>query len=78
MHRLAEGLSDVQFWARPYPYGNSMGHLVLHLTGNLNFYIGREMAGTGYVRDREREFHDPEPAVQGGGAAAARRGGGLW
>jgi catechol 2,3-dioxygenase-like lactoylglutathione lyase family enzyme len=61
VHRLADGVSDVQFWARPYAYGNSMGHLVLHLTGNLNFYIGREMAGTGYVRDREREFHDPSP-----------------
>jgi catechol 2,3-dioxygenase-like lactoylglutathione lyase family enzyme/uncharacterized damage-inducible protein DinB len=61
LHRLAEGLSDAQFWARPYPYGNSIGHLTLHLTGNLNYYIGREMAGTDYVRDRDREFHDPAP-----------------
>jgi len=61
VHRLAEGLSDAQFWARPYPYGNSIGHLTLHLTGNLNYYIGREMAGTDYVRDRDREFHDPAP-----------------
>jgi catechol 2,3-dioxygenase-like lactoylglutathione lyase family enzyme/uncharacterized damage-inducible protein DinB len=61
VHRLAEGLSDAQFWARPYPYGNSVGHLTLHLTGNLNFYVGREIAGTGYVRDRDREFHDPTP-----------------
>jgi hypothetical protein len=29
---------------------------VLHLTGNLNYYIGAEIAGTGYVRDRDREF----------------------
>jgi catechol 2,3-dioxygenase-like lactoylglutathione lyase family enzyme/uncharacterized damage-inducible protein DinB len=70
VHRLAQGLSEGQFWARPYPYGNSMGHLVLHLTGNLNFYIGREMAGTGYVRDREREFHDPNPPSK---AEALRR-----
>jgi catechol 2,3-dioxygenase-like lactoylglutathione lyase family enzyme len=61
VHTLAEGLSDAQFWARPYPYGNSLGHLTLHLTGNLNFYVGREMAGTGYVRDREREFHEADP-----------------
>jgi predicted enzyme related to lactoylglutathione lyase/uncharacterized damage-inducible protein DinB len=61
VHRLAAGLSDAQFWARPYQYGNSLGHLVLHLTGNLNFYVGRHMAGTAYVRDREREFHDPAP-----------------
>ena len=70
VHRLAQGLSEGQFWARPYPYGNSMGHLVLHLTGNLNFYIGREMAGTGYARDREREFHDPSPPSK---AEALRR-----
>jgi Protein of unknown function (DUF1572) len=29
---------------------------VLHLTGNLNYYIGAQIAGTGYVRDRDREF----------------------
>lgn len=55
---LSEGLSDEQFWTKPYPYGNSFGHLVLHLTGNLNHYIGAQIAGTGYVRDREREFTD--------------------
>ena len=56
VRQLAETLSDEQFWTKPYPYGNSFGHLVLHLTGNLNEYIGKEIAGTGYVRDREREF----------------------
>ena len=61
VHRLAEGVSDAQFWARPYGYGNSLGHLVLHLTGNLEFFVGRHMAGTAYVRDRDREFHDPAP-----------------
>jgi catechol 2,3-dioxygenase-like lactoylglutathione lyase family enzyme/uncharacterized damage-inducible protein DinB len=60
-HRLAADVPDSRFWARPYPYGNSLGHLVLHLTGNLRFYVGRHMAGTDYVRDREREFHDAAP-----------------
>jgi hypothetical protein len=32
---------------------------VLHLTGNLNHYIGALIAGTGYVREREKEFIDP-------------------
>ena len=50
-----------QFWTKPYPYGNSFGHLVLHLTGNLNYYIGAQIANTGYVRDREREFTEPNP-----------------
>ena len=70
VHRLAAGVPDAQFWARAYPYGNSMGHLTLHLTGNLEFYVGRHMAGTGYVRDREREFHDPAPPSK---AEALRR-----
>ena len=58
---LAEPLSNQQFWAKPYPYGNSFGHLVLHLTGNLSYYIGTQIAGTGYVRDRPREFADEHP-----------------
>ena len=61
IHELAGSLTDEQFWAKPYPYGNSFGHLVLHLTGNLNYYIGGQIANTGYVRDRPREFNDPNP-----------------
>jgi len=61
VHELAAPLSNSQFWQKPYPYGNSFGHLVLHLTGNLNYYIGAQMAQTGYVRDRPREFNDPNP-----------------
>jgi hypothetical protein len=55
---LASPLSDEQFWRKPFVFGNSFGHLVLHLTGNLNYYIGAEVAGTGYVRDRNREFSE--------------------
>jgi hypothetical protein len=53
---LAAPLSEAQFWTKPFPFGNSFGHLVLHLTGNLNYYIGAQIANSGYVRDREREF----------------------
>src|SRR5262245_61013792 len=59
VHELAAPLSDDQFWTKPYPYGNSFGHLVLHLTGNLSYYIGSQVASTGYVRTRDREFTDP-------------------
>ena len=59
VHDLVDPLSDEQLWRRPYPYGNSVGHLVLHLTGNLSYYIGAQIAGTGYVRDRPKEFADP-------------------
>jgi hypothetical protein len=56
VRELAGPLSDEQFWTKPFPYGNSFGHLVLHLTGNLNYYVGAQIAQTGYVRDRPREF----------------------
>ena len=56
VRELAAPLSGEQFWSKPFAFGNSFGHLVLHLTGNLNYYIGAEIGETGYVRDREREF----------------------
>ena len=34
---------------------------MLHLTGNLNYYIGAQIAATGYVRDRPIEFSDATP-----------------
>ncbi|MGB9074261.1 MAG: DinB family protein [Terriglobales bacterium] len=58
VRELAAPLSDEQFWAKPFPFGNSFGHLVLHLTGNLNYYVGAQIAGTGYVRDRPKEFSE--------------------
>jgi hypothetical protein len=61
VRELASPLSESQFWQKPFPFGNSFGHLVLHLTGNLNYYIGAQIANTGYVRDRPREFNDPNP-----------------
>ena len=61
LHKWVDPLSSEQFWRNPYPYGNSVGHLVLHLTGNLNYYVGARVAETGYVRDRNREFTDKHP-----------------
>ncbi|MGH9644854.1 MAG: DinB family protein [Terriglobales bacterium] len=56
VRELAAPLTDEQFWSKPFPFGNSFGHLVLHLTGNLNYYVGARIAGTGYVRNRPQEF----------------------
>src|SRR5262245_66143019 len=57
---LAEPLSEEQFWKKPIEPGNSFGHLVLHLTGNLSHFAGARLGGTGYVRDREREFTETQ------------------
>lgn len=56
LHKWVDPLSEHQFWQNPYSYGNSVGHLVLHLTGNLSYYIGARIAGTVYVRNRDLEF----------------------
>jgi hypothetical protein len=61
IRELAAALDDAQFWQKPFSFGNSFGHLVLHLTGNLNYYVGAQIANTGYVRDRPREFADASP-----------------
>lgn len=60
-HRWVDPLSEEQLWQGPLTHGNSVGHLLLHMTGNLNYYIGARVAETGYVRDRDREFSEPEP-----------------
>jgi uncharacterized damage-inducible protein DinB len=60
VHGLVAPLSTDQLWQRPFPYGNSIGHLLLHLTGNLRYYIGARIADSGYVRDRPREFTDDQ------------------
>ncbi len=57
--RAARSVTEEQFWTKPFPFGNSIGHLVLHLTGNLSHYIGALVGGSGYVRHREYEFTDP-------------------
>jgi uncharacterized damage-inducible protein DinB len=53
---LVKPLSNQQLWQKPLEPGNSIGHLMLHLTGNLNHFVGGQLGKTGYLRDREREF----------------------
>lgn len=66
IHNWVDPLSEEQVWENPFPYGNDVGHLLLHLTGNLNYYIGAQIARNGYVRDRDREFTDKDrPAKKG-------------
>jgi uncharacterized damage-inducible protein DinB len=60
VRELAEPLSEEELWTRPTEPGNSIGHLILHLTGNLNHFVGGQLGGTGYVRDREREFTESD------------------
>jgi hypothetical protein len=61
---LAEPLTEEQFWTTPIDPGNSFGHLVLHLTGNLSHFAGARLGNTGYIRDREREFTESHPPTK--------------
>ena len=61
VRELAAPLDERAFWAKPIEPGNSIGHLVLHLTGNLNHFVGAQIGGTGYVRERAREFTETKP-----------------
>jgi uncharacterized damage-inducible protein DinB len=58
VHQWVDPLSTEQIWTNPFAFGNTIGHLLLHLTGNLSNYVGAEIARTGYVRDRPLEFSD--------------------
>lgn len=58
---LILALPEAKLWQKPVEPGNSIGHLILHLTGNLNHFVGATLGKTGYVRDREREFTEAQP-----------------
>lgn len=49
-------LDDEQIWWRPNESSNSVGNLVIHLTGSLNHHLNRGIGGFEYDRDRAAEF----------------------
>jgi len=51
-----EPLTDEQIWWRPNESSNSIGNLVLHLSGSLDHYLNRGIGGLEFTRDRPAEF----------------------
>lgn len=47
---------DESLWKTSAGVSNSCGNLALHCAGNLQHYVGALLGGSGYVRDRAREF----------------------
>src|SRR5258705_10168512 len=47
---------EKNIWITDKGIANSGGNLCLHLIGNLNTYIGREIGKTNYIRNRDLEF----------------------
>jgi uncharacterized damage-inducible protein DinB len=57
LRREIEAFADErELWRVPPGISNSAGTLALHLAGNIQYYIGNVLGGTGYVRDRDAEF----------------------
>ena len=59
-----EALNDGQLWWRANEESNTIGNLVLHLSGATRFYIGHGVGSSGYVRDRAAEFAEQGPLAK--------------
>ena len=62
---MVEGLSEEQVWWRPNEASNSIGNLLLHLSGNV-----RQWIVTSFNRDEDRRNRPAEFAEKAGGPAA--------
>lgn len=56
-----EELNEEQLWWRPNKQANSVGNLVLHLSGSMRHYLSRGVGGFEYDRDRPAEFAERGP-----------------
>ncbi len=56
-----EKLDDEEIWWRPNEQSNSIGNLILHLSGSLNLYLNHNIGGVPYERDRAAEFAERRP-----------------
>jgi uncharacterized damage-inducible protein DinB len=56
-----EGLTEEQLWWRPNDESNSIGNLVLHMSGSTRHYLSRGIGQMQYERDRPAEFSERGP-----------------
>jgi uncharacterized damage-inducible protein DinB len=54
-------LSTEEIWGRPNENSNSVGNLILHLTGNVRQWILTGLGGAPDVRERQQEFDERGP-----------------
>ena len=59
--RCLQMLPDDDIWWRPHPTSNSVGNLVLHLSGNVRQWIISGLGGEPDVRERDKEFEEDGP-----------------
>jgi uncharacterized damage-inducible protein DinB len=58
IERCLERLTDAQVWSRSGPESNSIGNLVLHLSGNARQWIVSGLGGEKDARERDTEFKE--------------------
>ena len=60
IERCLDRLTDEQIWWRPNDQSNSIGNLLLHLSGNARQWIVCGVGGAADARDRDAEFAQRE------------------
>jgi uncharacterized damage-inducible protein DinB len=58
IERCVEKLTDEQVWWRPNPESNSIGNLLLHISGNARQWIVCGLGGDTDKRERQTEFDE--------------------
>jgi len=57
-YELLQFNQEIDLWRTSGTITNTSGNLALHLIGNLNHFVGAQLGGTGYIRQRDKEFTD--------------------
>jgi len=61
IRQAVQQLTDDELWWRPNTESNSVGNLILHLSGSIRNYLCRSVGGFDYTRDRAAEFAERGP-----------------
>ena len=61
IERCLAALDEAAVWSRANEHCNSVGNLVLHLTGNVRQWVLTALAGERFERDRAAEFAERGP-----------------
>ena len=61
LQKCLSELTEEEVWRRPNENSNSVGNLILHLTGNVNQWIVSTLGGEPDNRKRQQEFDEQGP-----------------
>ncbi len=64
IHAALDRLSEEDVWWRPNPESNSIGNILLHLSGNIRQYILSTLDGAEDFRQRSEEFSAKGPILK--------------